>query len=197
MAGKIIPFGYASQGSEQRLAALMENEQTLLVDIRSKPYSQRPQWQGETLKAAWGKRYRPIWEFGNRNYNNNLPIELAAPYTGWKIVKPWLEAGHDLVLMCACKDFASCHRADVSRYIMDKMPEVEIVMEVSSDGIDESTLRAQNIPYVPPELDNAYELMQQIAKAEAAKARAKVPVDYWTRDADWKAKIVSDVKSKY
>lgn len=36
---------------------------------------------------------------------------------------------------------------------------------------DEATLRAKNIPSIPPpDLDNAYELTQAIAQAEAAKA---------------------------
>ncbi len=71
------------------------------------------------------------------------------------------------------------------------------VPESILQGIDETTLRAQNIPHLPPpELDNAYALTQAIAQAEAAKAKPKVDLSrYWSPDAD-KATLREEVKPR-
>jgi hypothetical protein len=51
MTGKIIPFGYSSDDAQARLADLMQNERTILVDIRYSVTSKnKPEWAGEKLQ---------------------------------------------------------------------------------------------------------------------------------------------------
>ena len=78
--GKLIPFGYATKDADQRLAELMRDERTVLVDIRYKAVSRyRPQWNGKALREAWSGRYFPLSALGNVNYNNGGPIKIFMP----------------------------------------------------------------------------------------------------------------------
>lgn len=198
MNGRIIPFGYSTPNAQPTLDRLMEDKRAILVDIRYTPYSKkRPEWRQEALEARYGTRYRHVPSLGNVNHANGGEIRLANATQGIPFLVDGLRKGYTLIVMCTCANYSTCHRKTVCELVKAALPEVEVVLDEAAQR-DETTLRTQNIPSIPPpELDNAYELTQAIAKAEAAKAKPKVPVDYWTRDGDTQAKIVSSVKSKY
>jgi hypothetical protein len=113
MVGKVVPFGYAGKDAEERISALMEDEKAILVDIRFKPYSRwRPIWGFHALINRWGlTRYQ--WEgnvLGNKNYNNER-----------------LQRDENLILLCACSKYETCHRKTVVELLKHAMPEVEVV----------------------------------------------------------------------
>jgi hypothetical protein len=115
-------------GAEAILSTLMERDPSaLLVDIRSQPYSKRPEWRHDSLALRFGQRYRPLGELlGNVNYNNGRPMMLAASTLGVKRLISWLEAGHSLILLCACRDYARCHRSLVVAKVRRVCPEIEV-----------------------------------------------------------------------
>ncbi len=128
--GKLIPFGYASPNSEERMVALMAaEEQALLIDIRYKPYSRwRPAWGNHALAHRWKARYQ--WEgntLGNLNYHNGQMIQLVAPEQGVKRLVQRLVEGQTLVLLCACKEYERCHRKMVCDLVRRSLPDAEVV----------------------------------------------------------------------
>lgn len=127
MTGKLIPFGYATKGTEERLAELMQDEDMMLMDIRLKPVSRwRPVWNRDALSAAWKRRYFWVgFKLGNKNYNNDLPIELVDP-SGVSSITELLRQDQSVVLLCACKDYERCHRKVVAELVRQQLPGVEI-----------------------------------------------------------------------
>ncbi len=117
--GTLIPFGYTISDAEIRLQEIMSNPGTLLLDIRSRPVSRyRPQWNKSRLKAQWGRRYAHTRNLGNINYKDrSLPIVLRAPEPSITTAARFLERGYSIVVLCACKDDATCHRKLVTELI--------------------------------------------------------------------------------
>lgn len=125
---KLVPFGYSMPGAEAILSTIMERDSSaLLVDIRTQPYSKRPEWRHDSLALRFGKRYRPLGELlGNVNYNTGGPMRLASATLGAKRLRSWLETGHSLVLLCACREYARCHRSLVVEKVRLLCPDVTV-----------------------------------------------------------------------
>jgi hypothetical protein len=51
-----------------------------------------------------------VQALGNRNYKNGGPIALADYEVGKQVIAEILATGQSVILMCACKDVAICHR---------------------------------------------------------------------------------------
>ena len=136
MTGRLIPFGYATRNSQERLEALMQDATTLIVDIRKMPYSKwGVSWRKDALMARWGDhyfggRYRHLGALGNLAFTTQ-EVQLANPAYGVNEVKKLLEHGHDIILLCACAQYAQCHRKDVTELIQQAMPGVEVVQPES------------------------------------------------------------------
>ncbi len=118
--GTLYTLGYAEPNATERLATLMAQPRTAIVDIRYAPYSRwAASWNSRALMHTYGPiRYHHVKELGNVNYNKpDLPIQLADPDV-WvqKCVKS-LRQGWSLVLLCACKDYEHCHRKTVYELI--------------------------------------------------------------------------------
>ncbi len=107
------------------VAQLLEAAQTLnadVMDIRFSPRSRNPVWSGSRLAESLGDRYRHLRAFGNANYK-----ELEGPGTvlvdaeeGVRAVRSTLESGRNVILLCACKDPAGCHRTDVAALLRSR-----------------------------------------------------------------------------
>jgi len=126
--GILYPLGYAAADAEQHLVARMQSSSILLVDIRYRPYSRwRPYWNKRNLQARFGECYLHRQQLGNVNYQHpELPIQLLNPEQGIEDLVPLLEAGVSLVLLCACKHYASCHRSLVVALLQKRLPDLEI-----------------------------------------------------------------------
>lgn len=133
MIGKLIPFGYSVKGSEALLHSLMSDAHTLLIDTRYTPYcgwnNGKNMWQQAALQEQYGKRYHYAGKFlGNVNHNKkNADIKLAHPSVGIRGLLMYLHEGYNLILLCACREYSTCHRHVLVELVKGQLPEVEIV----------------------------------------------------------------------
>lgn len=125
---QIQTIGYAEKGAEERIAAFLAQKNTLLLDIRKDPLSRwRPTFRRGALTMQYGAQYRWFPEFGNLNHkaaDRHKGIAIANPQAGLVRVLRLLESEHTLLLMCACKDYKSCHRKVVYELIMKEIANV-------------------------------------------------------------------------
>ena len=106
----IFTFGYLGRSPDD-LAAILAERGAMLVDIRFQPRSRVPAWNGGRLAARFGDAYLHLPQLGNRNYRTGGPVELA-DYPAGRAALAGL--GRDAVLLCACRDYATCHRRTVA-----------------------------------------------------------------------------------
>ena len=71
-------------------------------------------WDGRAIAQAVGSHsYEHMRAFGNTNYNNGGPIQIADFRSGCQQVRAMLEK-HAVILMCVCQDWEECHRRIVA-----------------------------------------------------------------------------------
>jgi uncharacterized protein (DUF488 family) len=105
----LYTLGYSGWTPE----AIQEAAQThnaVVCDIRYAPVSRHPQWRKHQLAQLLGARYQHVQALGNRNYKSGGPVALADYDTGKQVIAEILATGQSVILMCACKDLAHCHR---------------------------------------------------------------------------------------
>lgn len=126
---KIIPFGYSVPGAMTHLDRLLQDEQTMLVDIRYSNVSQKkPEWSGDSLKGRYGKQYLHIKALGNKNYfRHGFPIEIDNLNAGIPRLLNGLQRGYTLILLCTCDEYERCHRKVIVDALLEKMPDVKVV----------------------------------------------------------------------
>jgi uncharacterized protein (DUF488 family) len=130
--GTLYTLGYADPDAAKHLECLMEQSQSILVDIRYSPRSRWfPRWNRSALTAAYGHRY--IWDrrLGNINYDlqrRKFGIQLAEGHIDavQKAAEILLQ-GTSLILLCACKDAQKCHRVVVAKLIQDALQAIKEV----------------------------------------------------------------------
>lgn len=133
MTGKIIPFGYSTPGARERLDALMQDEKAYLVDIRfSTASKKKPEWSEAILSDRYA-RYMWIKALGNerrfekRPTNAPIPIKIFHPEIGIPRLINGLKQGYNLILLCTCPNYETCHSKVVVDMVRKQLPEVEIV----------------------------------------------------------------------
>lgn len=134
MAGKVVPFGYTGNNGLSRLDALMADDNRLIVDIRYSPHSRwHKQWEGRELEQRYFESFplaRYVWlqALGNVNYRNGEPIHIADAQGGIEALKNLLTlAERDIILLCACSEYETCHRRVVVELLKQVMPEIEVL----------------------------------------------------------------------
>ena len=94
----------------------------LLVDVRLRPLSRNPAFTAKRLAERFGARYLWIKEWGNLGYRvPDAPIRLADWPKGLQRLTARLkEDGTEaVVLMCACREVAVCHRKTVAERLAE------------------------------------------------------------------------------
>lgn len=133
---KVYPCGYSVHSAQ--IAALMEADSSLLlVDLRKSPDSRIPAWKSSRLRTPYGQRYGWFGEtLGNLNYKTGGPVRLANPGPGIACLVRKLQQGHNLLLLCGCANFETCHRREVVTLLKQAIPEIEVVFpdEVTHTG---------------------------------------------------------------
>lgn len=125
----VFPIGYSAPDSGARIDNLMNRPEVLLIDTRLKPQSWNDQWKREALQEKYGERYRWAGKYlGNIGYQDGY-IEIADIDTGIRGLVRYLHEGHDLILLCQCKEYDKCHVSHIVRYLRE-MPDVEVVRDV-------------------------------------------------------------------
>lgn len=123
---KVYPVGYGADGALQYVDQLMMQPQMLLIDIRFRPRSWRAEWREAALREKYGKRYRTAGSYlGNVNFQAG-PITLADPDEGLRGLRMYLAEGYDLILLCQCPDYYTCHRKVIVELLIERAS-VEII----------------------------------------------------------------------
>ena len=123
--GTLYTLGYAAPGATDELEQVMLDASVLLIDIRVRPQSRWwPVWNKKQLRERWAGRYTHEKRLGNINYRDrSLPVVLHGPNVEQAIegAVGLLQVGISLVLLCACKDYDTCHRKVVAEMIQHAM----------------------------------------------------------------------------
>ncbi len=123
---KVYPVGYSMPGSLQYIEQLMIQPQMLLIDTRFSPKSWSVDWRKESLREKYGNRYRLAGAYlGNLNFQGG-PIELADPEEGIRGLRRYLEEGYDLILLCQCPQYHTCHRKVIVDLLLQQIS-VEVI----------------------------------------------------------------------
>lgn len=112
----IYTVGYATWTPEQ-LRAEAQRLGAVVFDIRMNPTSMRPEWRKAALRQTFGSAYSHVPALGNRNYRGG-PMELAAPARALPLVQAQL-ARTPIILLCACRDWQSCHRSLAAAHLAE------------------------------------------------------------------------------
>lgn len=112
----LYTFGY--QGTSLKsFAEWAIRSGVIVVDTRLHPWSPRPEWRPEAIRAALPvDHYGRMTSLGNVNYKSGGPIKIADPDYGVPIVAGLLNKA-PVVLLCACKHVNTCHRRVVAELI--------------------------------------------------------------------------------
>lgn len=107
---KVYPVGYGVEEARQYIDQLMKQADMLLIDTRFRPNSWRAEWRETALRKKYGNRYHWAGTYlGNVNYAGG-PIQLADSEEGIRGLCLYLKEGHDLILLCQCPNYHTCHR---------------------------------------------------------------------------------------
>jgi uncharacterized protein (DUF488 family) len=109
MTKQVYTLGYTGRKLDG-LKAIVQEKQAILFDIRFSPRSRNPVWNGGNLRQAFGARYKHIRALGNANYRGNS-VRIQDFDAGLRAIA---ESGRPVILMCACKDYGSCHRSVIA-----------------------------------------------------------------------------------
>ena len=105
----LYTLGY-SGWTPQAIQMEAQARNAVVCDIRYSPMSRHPQWNRRQLVQLLGGRYQHVQALGNRNYKNGGPIELTDYEVGKQVIAEILVTGQSVILLCVCRDVATCHR---------------------------------------------------------------------------------------
>lgn len=122
---ELLTIGYTEPNALERIDAFLAGDRAthILCDIRYRPYSRyRPAFNRGALVQRYGEQYHLLPALGNVNYiDPTKGIVLNDPDRGIHDVLDLLKSGRSLMLLCACKDYARCHRKVVYELVMAAM----------------------------------------------------------------------------
>jgi activating signal cointegrator 1 len=140
----IFTYGYQGSTPEQLLGTIKELD-AVLVDIRYSPWSPNPRWRKPALQVLVGAdRYLWIQDLGNVNYKSGGPIRLLWPEAGVEYVRPIL-GRRPIVLLCACRDWETCHRRDAAEYLAEALQAPVEHLSPDTGSLGENTMRALSL----------------------------------------------------
>lgn len=144
IVSQVWALGYRSVEDRDHLRQLFDaaDEQAscrLLVDIRYRPlWPYHPEWSRKQLQARYRHQYRYLHALGNRRYDRpDLAPELVDEQAGLACLINWLQMGWDVVLLCACAGYATCHRRLVAERLQQAVgpdPRVQFHLEAQERG---------------------------------------------------------------
>lgn len=124
---KLYTIGYVGRTPDALMRALDELPNALLVDVRLVPFARDREWARPALARRFRSRYLHVRAFGNVNYKrDDVPVQLEDAPRGVRTVlaatRPMLAAGEPtVVLLCACRRRAGCHREDVAAELVRQL----------------------------------------------------------------------------
>jgi hypothetical protein len=216
MSGKVYPIGYSAPGASMSLETLMQDEQTILVDIRFSVKSMRkPAWSGSALRERYGNRYLWIQELGNVNYYSGGDIKLHRPEKGIERLMMGLQKGYNLILLCTCNEYETCHRKKVVELLQQAEPEVEVV-QLDTAAVSDGSIMCLSVrqPYAswlvhpkeflaagvhPKTIENRDWTTRHRGKLliHASKTFEQDEFEYWTEQSERLSDIASREEMEY
>ncbi len=135
MTNRVYPVGYSAGGSQKYIERLMSDAKVLLIDTRLKPYSWRVEWRQVALQDMYGERYRIAGRvLGNRNYQGG-PIDIVNLAVGIRGLQMYLDEGWDLIILCECCAWNTCHRKVIVERLQEVRPDVDVIQPKTVDTI--------------------------------------------------------------
>ena len=118
----LLTIGYLEKDASSAIDAFLAAARTVLLDIRKRKQSRwRPQFNKSALAGRYGAQYAVCPDLGNLNYrpeDRYKGIALVNPDEGVRLVAHLLDSGVSVMLLCACRDYESCHRKTVYDLVM-------------------------------------------------------------------------------
>ncbi|MBX6360928.1 MAG: DUF488 family protein [Acidobacterium ailaaui] len=129
LARAIVPVGYRLTGHGLVMDHLIRCSPTAtLVEARWSARSRRPGWSAAALRNHYGERYIELgYLLGNTAYREPGVIQIAQLEQGVARLLELLERGKSpLILLCACRDYAQCHRRVICEAVQQVDQRVKI-----------------------------------------------------------------------
>jgi activating signal cointegrator 1 len=140
----IYTYGYQGSTPEQLLGTVNDLG-AVLVDIRYSPWSPNPHWRKLALAELVGaNRYQWIQDLGNVNYKSGGPIRLLRPEAAAVRLREVLDH-RSIVLLCACRDWETCHRRDAAEYLSEALQAPVEHLSPDTGSLGENTMRALSL----------------------------------------------------
>jgi len=116
----VYTFGYTGHKLED-LRAHIERTGAMVVDVRYNANSANPVWRKESLRKNLPEgRYVHLPALGNMNYKTEGgSIKIADMNIGIALLKVPM-ARMPVILMCACADYAYCHRRLIAEELLNR-----------------------------------------------------------------------------
>jgi uncharacterized protein (DUF488 family) len=109
----IVPVGYRHAGHNIVITHLLRCfSSAVLVESRWSARSRQPCWSATALRSRYGERYLSLGHLlGNTAYREPGVIQIAQLEQGVAQLLELLEKKQSpLILLCACREYAQCHR---------------------------------------------------------------------------------------
>ncbi len=129
---KIASYGYGNSKTNDELIQFMkDNDLSILVDVRMRPKGWATLWSKPYLEKklpSEGLQYLSVPTLGNTTGTAQWipPSEIDAQETLEYLVS-LLKKGENICLMCAEKDYKSCHRTSVAETLSQLLPDSHII----------------------------------------------------------------------
>lgn len=109
MTSQVYGIGYGGRKLHE-IKRIAEELDATVFDVRLSPRSRIPYFTEAALAARLGDRYVHVGDLGNLNYRGG-PVRIADLEAG---IRRIADHGRPVILMCACKDPARCHRTTIA-----------------------------------------------------------------------------------
>lgn len=132
MTANLYHFGYGGNANLQKFQRWMALPKDttcpvpLVIDCRQNPHTTYHEWDQNALYTQYGERYRYAGKYlGNPNYNKpGAPRRIANYPIGKRGIEQYLKEGHDLILLCGCANYFSCHLQFLVDQLLIDLPQL-------------------------------------------------------------------------
>lgn len=117
---RIYTFGYSGKQPEE-LIEFARAMRGWVADVRFSPYGRNPTWNRDQLQRAvdsalGNEKYQWVKGFGNSAYATG-GIRLHNPTEAAEFIRAHSSLHGDPILVCACREFKSCHRTHAATFL--------------------------------------------------------------------------------
>jgi uncharacterized protein (DUF488 family) len=122
---QLYTWGYSGHTQADLFQLMTEDQISLVVDVREKPWSRDAQWRKAALTASFGDSYRHLPELGNRTRSAQR-VQLVNEERGLARLEELLDVHRRLLIMCLERDHSRCHRSYVARRMQVRIDGLEV-----------------------------------------------------------------------